>query len=214
MDPARQRAVKEITYVGPSMNPTLKPGDRVEVLPYHEGKIRRGDVIVFHPPAGTCSIIHRIISVDWRRIRTHGDNNAEIDPWLLDRRHIIGRVLYRQRGGKRLRVLGGRAGHLYARAIRASHAIDSWLAALLRPTYHRLASAGILRRMLPESMRFQLILLDRPAGTEFQLLMGRRVIGRRLPDKTGWHIRRPFRLFVDEASLAKKTCQLSADRCS
>jgi hypothetical protein len=50
-------------------------------------------------------------------------------------------------------------------------------------------------------MRPRVISFNREAGTELQLVMGQRVIGRRLEGKTRWHIRRPFRLFVDEEAL-------------
>jgi len=42
---------------------------------------------------------------------------------------------------------------------------------------------------------------NRSDGVEFQLLMAGHVIGRLIPGKGEWFIRRPFRLFVDEASL-------------
>jgi hypothetical protein len=53
------------------------------------------------------------------------------------------------------------------------------------------------------------ISLNRDAGTELQLVMGRRVIGRWLPGKSGWNIRRPFRLFVDEESLPENKTEVS-----
>jgi hypothetical protein len=49
-------------------------------------------------------------------------------------------------------------------------------------------------------------------GKELQLLMGRRVIGRWLPGMSRWHIRRPFRLFVDEASLPENPARGSVVR--
>jgi hypothetical protein len=42
--------------------------------------------------------------------------------------------------------------------------------------------------------------------------MGRRVIGRWLPGMSRWHIRRPFRLFVDEASLPENPARGSVVR--
>jgi hypothetical protein len=54
---------------------------------------------------------------------------------------------------------------------------------------------------LPNNIKTKVISFDRAEGTELQLLLGRRVIGRWLPGMTQWLIRRPFRLFVDEGSL-------------
>jgi hypothetical protein len=85
--------------------------------------------------------------------------------------------------------------------IRAIKGIDSILSSLLRPFYERLANGGAYRGWLSAWIKTRAISLSHPAGTELQLLMGRYVIGRWLPGKSGWNIRRPFRLFVDETSL-------------
>jgi len=134
-------------------------------------------------------------------IRTRGDNRNHEDDWVLRRENILGRVVYAQRGKRRLRVLGGPLGYSFAMVIRAIKKIDSFLSPLLRPFYQRLAREGVLRPWLPGRMRPRVISFNRDAGTELQLVLGRRVIGRRLEGKTGWLIRRPFRLFVDEEAL-------------
>lgn len=54
----------------------------------------------------------------------------------------------------------------------------------------------------------------RPQGTELQLVWGRRVIGRRHPGRVRWHIRRPFLLFVDKATLPKNPSKLPVEHCS
>jgi hypothetical protein len=73
--------------------------------------------------------------------------------------------------------------------------------------------AGAIRRWLPNKiMKTKVISFDRAEGLELQLLMGRRVIGRWLPGMTQWLIRRPFRLFVDEASLPENPAKRSVVR--
>ena len=201
MEPTEATKLTSINYIGPSMNPTLQPGDRLRVIPYNDKKIRRGDVITFVPPGGDSKIIHRVVSVDLHGIRTRGDNCNEMDQWVLNRDQILGRVVNVQRGKRRLSVFGGPMGQLFAVTIRALHVIDSTASSLLRPGYDRLARVGIFKRWLPAQMNPRVISYDRPAGTELQLLMGRHVVGRWLPGKSGWNIRRPFRLFVDEESL-------------
>jgi hypothetical protein len=47
----------------------------------------------------------------------------------------------------------------------------------------------------------RVIAFKRPAGTEFKLVLGWCVVGRRLPGSREWSIRRLFRPFVDESSL-------------
>ena len=201
--------LKAMNYIGTSMNPTLKPGVRLDVRAFHGKKIRRGDVIVFIPPGGKSKIVHRVTSVNSDGIRTQGDNLNHEDDWVLGRENILGRVVSAQRGNRRFRVFGGPLGHSSAMAIRAIKSIDSILSPLLRPFYQRPAGGGAFRRWLPSRMRPRVISFNRDTGTELQLVMGRRVIGRRLEGNAGWNIRRPFRLFVDEASLPENKEEVS-----
>lgn len=201
MEPRECVTLKEFDYIGPSMNPLLKPGDRLQIVSYELDKMRVGDVVVFISPNNGSKVVHRVTSVNSDGIRTRGDNCNYQDEWVLSREHIIGRVVVAQRGERRRKVYGGPIGQLLGVATRAIKAIDVSICFLLRPAYDRLARAGVFRRWLPNKIKTKLISFDRVEGTELQLLMGRRVIGRWLPGKTGWHIRRPFRLFVDEESL-------------
>jgi len=198
-----------VIYKGPSMIPTLKPGDRLWVTPHNGQKVRRGDVVVFTPSGADYKVIHRVVSVGPQGIKTQGDNNNRVDSWLLSHDEILGRVFSAERGNRRRRVFGGAIGQLFGVAIRAIHAIDASVSSRFRPAYDRLARAGVFRRWLPGWMKTKAISLSHPAGTELQLLMGRRVIGRWLPGKSGWNIRRPFRLFVDEESLPENKTEVS-----
>jgi hypothetical protein len=195
------RESKSMNHIGTSMSPVFKTGDRLQVIPYNQQEIRRGDVVVFIPPGGDSKIVHRIISVNSDGIKTRGDNCNHADDWVLRWEDILGRVISSQRGNRRFKVFGGPLGHSYAVAIRVIKNIDSILSSLLRPFYQRLAKAGALRPWLPRWTRLRVISFNREAGTELQLVMGRRVIGRWSEGKSGWNIRRPFRLFVDEESL-------------
>jgi len=199
-------------YKGPSMNPALKPGDRLWIKPYNGQKIQCGDVVVFISPRDGSGVVHRVVSSDSSGIRTQGDNNNRVDPWLLSHDEILGRVFSAERGNRRRRVFGGAIGQLLGVAIRAIHAIDVSACSLFRPAYYRLARAGVFRRWLPVWMKTRAISLRHPAGTELQLLVGRRVIGRWLPGRSRWHIYRPFRLFVDEESLPENTAEVSGVR--
>jgi len=201
MKATKPSEARTVNYIGPSMNPILKSGDRLRIIPYSGKEVGRGDVIVFLPSGGDSKIIHRVVSVSSRGIRTRGDNSSNVDPWILRHDQILGRIVAAQRGNKRRRIFGGTVGRLLAVTVRAIHGVDSCVSFLLRPAYRKFARAGIFIRLLPAQMRPRVISLNRAADKELQLLMGRRVIGRWLPGKTGWHIRRPFRLFVDEASL-------------
>jgi signal peptidase len=121
-------------------------------------------------------------------------------------------VVSAQRGNRRRRIYGGPLGRLFAVTVRVIHAIDSRVSYLLRPVYNELAKVGISIRLLPAQMRPRVISFDRAAGKELQLLMGRWVVGRWLPGRTRWNIRRPFRLFVDEEALPENPGKVSVVR--
>lgn len=188
------------------MNPTLKTPGILQVLPYRGRKIQRGDVIVFLPPGSNHMLAHRVISVNAQRIRTRGDHNSGIDSWVLSPDRIVGRVVSAQSGNRRRSIYGGLGGRLYSLGIRTIRMIDLKVSSLLHPIYHRLAQTGVLRRWLPAQMQTRVLSFDRSGGTELQLVMGRRVIGRLLPGRDQWMIRRPFRLLVKETSLPGKDC--------
>ena len=46
-----------LNYTGPSMNPILRTGDRLNISPYDGQKIRRGDVIVFISPEDGSKVV-------------------------------------------------------------------------------------------------------------------------------------------------------------
>jgi len=194
-------SLKSIIYTGPSMNPTLRSGDGLQIIPYNGKKIRSGDVIVFNSPEDGRKITHRVVSINSAGIKTRGDNNKNIDPWLLSSEKIIGRVVYAQRGKRRRTIFGGMIGQSYSVTYRVARKFSSAISPLLRPPYHWLAQAGFIKRWLKIWTKLQILSLKRPAGQELQLLLGPHVIGRLLPGRVQWNIRRPFRLIVDEESL-------------
>jgi hypothetical protein len=151
-----------------------------------------------------------VVRVDSQGIKTQGDNNNLIDPWVLHPVHIQGRIAYARRGGRRWRVAGGFLGRLSATRVRTIRLLDSGISALLRPAYQWMARNAVFRGLAHRMPAIRTISFDRPDGRELQLLLRLRVIGWLRPGMAKWHIRRPFRIFVDEASLPQS---LQSDRC-
>ena len=192
----------DMTYAGPSMNPTLKAGDGLHVVPYGNRRIRIGDVVVFPHPEGGNNVVHRVVAIGSQGVRTRGDNNINIDPWVLHAEDIVGQVISAQRKGRRLPIHSGLTGVIIVFALWPITKVLLSVSRILHPIYHRFVCSGIFKgcmRFLPKT---RVLEFNKPAGTEFQLLMGNRVIGRRAPGSK-WQIVRPFRLFVDEMSLPK-----------
>ena len=191
-------------YNGPSMNPTLMPGDQIRVVPYANRDIRVGDVVTFQSPEGKRHVAHRVVSVDSRGVRTSGDNNNNTDSWILQTEEIKGRVDSALRGAKRVPIHGGRRGMMYASALRSIKRTNLAISRILHPAYNRLSKSGILRRALRNRARSRILCFTRPNGIEMQLHLGPWIIGRYLPWQDRWYVRRPFKLFVDEESLPGK----------
>lgn len=71
------------------------------------------------------------------------------------------------------------------------------------PSVSWMIRTGIFRRLLHRLKVTRVISFNRPEGIELKLFIGHRVIGWLLPGKKERHIRRPFRVFVDEGFLSR-----------
>jgi len=192
---------REIFCRGDSMRPLFRPGDRIRFVPCRAEEVRRGDVILFTPQGRDERVVHRVISTGPEGVRTQGDANTCRDAGELRQENIVGRAVAVERGGRVIPVAGGRAGQLLAACVRAARRADHLASYLLAPCYRVLARCGIFRAILPSALRPRVVMFERDGAREMQLVLGRRIIGRRPADTGTWTIRRPFRVFVDERAL-------------
>jgi len=186
---------------GESMRPLFRPGDRIRFVPCRAEEVRPGDVIIFVPPGRDERVVHRVVSTGPDGIRTKGDANPYGDVWELQQVDIIGRAEALERDGRVTPVAGGIAGRLLVACIRAFRRSDHLASHVLHPCYRGLARSGLFRVLLPPALRPKVITFERYGQRELQLVLGRRIIGRRPAGADAWTIRRPFRIFVDEHSL-------------
>ena len=184
-------------YVGPSMNPTLREPEMMEVLPYDSRPLRVGDVAFFLPPEAEQPVVHRIMRVTPAGISTLGDNNAQEDAFLLQPMSIKGRVVAAWRGQKRRKIAGGLRGRLTSRWLRWRRVLDRGVSPLLRPLSLALSQRGWIARVLPAPFRPRVVAFHSRGQDQLQLLLGRRFIGRYDDQRQQWQIRRPFQLLVD-----------------
>jgi SynChlorMet cassette protein ScmC len=188
-------------YVGPSMNPTLREPELMEIMPYDNQPLRVGDVALFLSPKTGRPIVHRIVHVTPAGISTLGDNNTQKDAFLLQPKSIKGLVVAAWRGQKRRKIAGGLQGRLTSRWIRWRRVLDRVMSPLLHPFYHVLSHRGLIARLLPASFRPRVIVFQAQGRDQFQLLLGKRIIGRYDERRRQWQIQRPFHLFVDVGAL-------------
>ena len=201
---SQTRGSTGFTYSGPSMQPLFKAADGLIVRPYSKKGIKAGDVVVFRKPGEDHKVVHRVVEINEVGIITRGDNNNTNDSLILKSEDIIGRVVSAKRRNKTFRVHGGKTGVLLSIKLRVRKLLANGISSALRPAYHWLISAGLFHRWLSPLVKMKILYFHRPNGTEMQLLLGRRVIGRRMPGTNKWRITRPFRLFIDESSLPQR----------
>jgi len=194
-----------VIYSGTSMNPLLKNVDRLFYIPYSKEQLRKGDIIIFTPANTSKKVVHRIISARDSIIRTKGDNNNYSDVESLYPSQIIGRVIYARRGPRKINIYGGITGRIQC-MMNISLDFRKMLFRPIRPIYNFMAKSGVVHFL---RIRPQVLVFSRPSGTEIQLLVGKHVVGRKLP-QGNWQIKPPFRLFLDLESTYLDVAQRDA----
>lgn len=190
-------------YTGPSMHPTLREPEIMEIVPCDSRPVRVGDVALFQSRAADHLVVHRIVRVTPAGLATLGDNNAREDAFLVQPQDIKGRVVAAWRGQKRREIAGGLQGRLTVRWLRWRRVLDRGVSTLLHPPYRAVSRSGLIARLSPAPLRPRVVVFHARGRDRFQLLLGRRVIGRYDDQKHQWWIRRPFRLLVDERILRR-----------
>jgi hypothetical protein len=88
--------------LGASMNPLIRDGDVVTLVPFESAACAPGDVVGFIWPESGRLVVHRVISVAGDRCRIQGDNISTEDG-TFPFGSIIGRVSQVERGGRSVR---------------------------------------------------------------------------------------------------------------
>ncbi len=184
-------------YVGPSMNPTLRQSEIMEIIAYGNRPMRVGDVAFFLPADADQPVVHRIVRISPAGIATLGDNNTQEDAFLLQPKSIKGRVVAAWRGQRRRKIAGGLPGRLISRWLGWRRVLDRGVSPLLHPFYRALSRRGLIARVLPPQLRPRVVVFRVQGREQFQLLLGQRIIGRYDERRHQWQIQRPFHLFVD-----------------
>jgi len=188
-------------YNGRSMNPTLRAPEIMEIMPYDQRTLRVGDVVFFLPPHNAQPVVHRIVRVTPAGIATLGDNNTREDNYLIQTKNIKGLVVAAWQGQKRRKIAGGIEGRLIVGWLRLRRVLDRGMAPVLHPLYRALSQRGFIARLVPAPFRPRVVVFQTRGRDQFQLLMGKRIIGRYDEHQRQWRIRRPFQLFVDGGAL-------------
>jgi signal peptidase I len=191
-----------VSYTGPSMNPTLCHPDLLEVEPYTKRVLQRGDVVYFTPPAGSPKTVHRIVRITADGIITRGDNNTADDPFRVKPEDIIGRVVAAQRFGQCRTIAGGPLGRWVGFRAGFRRRSNRFFSPCLHEAYRKLVAFGLLRALLPVSLRPQVFEFKRRYSSSIlKLIVKGRIVGCYDAKAKQWLIDRPWRLVVDETKL-------------
>jgi SynChlorMet cassette protein ScmC len=216
------RDTLRVVCTGTSMIPTLDEPDLLQVQPYGTARVRPGDVVCFKSSGTGKTVVHRVVSAGrpgtggggpTDRIRTRGDNNPADDDEVLQAGDIIGRVRYAQRGARRRTVHGGWRGFMVLRCARLDRRTRRSVGLLTRALYDSVAGLGPFDRLLPASLRPRPVRFRTRYRPFLKLLMGSQAVGHYDFHRRTWHIRRRFRLFVDEKALPQGREELGNQEC-
>jgi signal peptidase I len=116
-----------VAYTGSSMEPVFIAGDILQVLPYEQKQVRRGDVILYSCASQSCNVVHRVDGFDARGIRTKGDNNRRADPWVVQHHQVVGYVARALHNRCWRRIQGGCIGLLKVKSTNALKYVDQWI---------------------------------------------------------------------------------------
>lgn len=134
-------------------------------------------------------------------IRTQGDNNPLADTRVLAPADLLGRVVAAQRGTRLRSIHGGHAGLMVAWSVKLGKAIWGVVAGVASAVYQNLIRGSRFGFLLPGGLRPRVVCFSGRDTDVLKLLMRGHTVGHYNYRAKEWHIRRPFRLFVDERTL-------------
>ena len=203
--PPSAGAESTFVYTGPSMNPTLAKPQLLETEEPSGAPIRVGDVVCFHSPKDGVTVVHRVVSVGAGGVRTRGDRNRAVDPWVLRPEDILGRVVRTRRGAQTGRVFGGRAGLAVAWSGRLRLALGGAARRAFGGAYRGVASTGVPARLWSlvagPAAGQEIVRFGSGPLAEHRLYLGERPVGRYDRRQRRWVVDHPYRLVVDVGTL-------------
>jgi signal peptidase len=197
----RQGGPLHFVYRGISMNPSFIEPEMIAVIPYKDSMIRKGDVICYKTDANEDVIVHRIIDIKGLRVKTKGDNNAAPDLYTIEKKDIIGRVYESRREGRLRTIHGGAMGIVVMLLARMRKPAVIFTIGMLHGVYRSISRTGIMRKLLPENKQIDVAVFERKNIKYPKIVFSGRTIGTYNLKEKRWDIKRPYRIFVDEAML-------------
>ena len=189
------------TCTGPSMYPTLRPGDGLDLYNYkNTAEIRVGDVIVYPHPDKPVDVVHRIIKIKPEGVTTRGDNNNKIDPYVVGYDDIAGKVIAAKRKTRLIHIKAGKTGFRIHKIMLFRKYFMLYGLAPLRFVSNIIAESKILN-IFNFLFKTRVIYVKRNNQSAAILVAGKKAIGKQLVESGEWQIRFPYKYFIDTGRL-------------
>ncbi len=191
------------TCIGPSMYPTLRPGDGIQIAGYQKmDEMRVGDVIVYPHPTKPTDVVHRIVEIGPGWVRTRGDNNNSVDPYTVIYRDIAGKVVSVKRKTRLIPIRGGRIGYFVHKVgLLRRFFLDNG-STPIKAVSKVIVNSGISNVFNP-FMKTKVLQIRRGNEMEWILMVGKRAAGRRSAESENWRIRFPYKYFISRRFLSR-----------
>jgi hypothetical protein len=194
------------------MNPTFRDLDVIEFVPITNEKLRIGDIIVIMRETDPGQrIIHRIVAISTEGIRTRGDNNKEIDHWILKKHEIEGRVIKVLRKGREIPLHLGYAGYLEFLLHTMRNRIVASCIRVLQYPYRRCSHSTFFSKTFSKVIHYRIVTFSGSDRYEAFLYFGPFCAGYRKKGQDIWEIRPPFGLLIHPSHLPSLSEQNQTD---
>lgn len=188
---------RRFLYTGPSMRPTLRPGDLLYVRPV-ASPVTPGDVVVYQDDSSPGFVVHRVYGCAGPGYRTRGDNNAQADLHPVPLAQMVGRVAIVDRAGRRLPLRAGRPALWAARLRWFTMPVYRRLARIAAPPYRALRASATVRRFLARCLghRLATVRLETPDGPIIKTLCHGSTVAIWQPLSNRFVCRKPYDLVI------------------
>lgn len=193
MSNSQSEAGYKFVYNGSSMKPTFKPGQLLYIQP-EARDVEIGDVIVYKGQIDSRNIVHRVVSVSANGFLTRGDNNKGLDPYLVERHQVLGKVERFEKQGKSKPVIGGQRGLWMAKAQWALLRLDVWFRKIFWKPYFLLRASGVVSRLWRPSI--SIMNLQTESGTLVKYIYKQRTVAVWDASQQKFDCRKPFDLVI------------------
>jgi signal peptidase I len=204
------RKEDSLFYSGRSMAGTFREGDRLEIKKNKINEIKPGDVAVFisaKEGEKETHCVHRVVSLEEKRLITRGDNNPLNDEDRVTEINFIGQVTHCERDGRTRKIRNGRLGLMKARILHGRLLVIKAAKFILRKPYRMVKKTGIVAKFWRP--KIETIYFATQDGPLIKYVHKGKIVASCWTDTNRWWFRRPYDFIVEPKLTSRKQSQTS-----